>query len=190
MVFLSGDNIEDINEQVIDQRLKVIIVGEPGAGKHEVAKGTDVCIPFKSLGVSIGKKMNMNSIINYKLTLIFWTLTYGRPKSTTYFEGSSAAIIVGNLNTQRNLSDMGAWADKIIAQLGWIPIYFIGTVKSKRNSQNTQKRKKLAKLAKSYNSNYFVFSPNKINSLKNIFKNIAEDLARKYYRILKNSESV
>jgi hypothetical protein len=165
----------------VEQRVKVLIVGEPGAGKRDIAKGTDVCVPFKSLGVSIGKKIKMKERINYKVTFIFWTLTTGRPQETTYFSGASAAIIVGNLKKRNSIKDMSIWAKKIISELGWIPIFFIGTtIKSGKSNKISE----LEKLAFQYNSNYFVYSPLRQGSLNKIFKTIAEDLANKYYKIL------
>lgn len=165
-------------DKEIEQRLKVIIVGDPGAGKRDVAKGTDVCVPFKSLGVSIGKKVKMKKKINYKLTLIFWTLTLGRPRTTTYFNGSNAAIIVGNLKDRTSISKMDEWADIIVEQLGSIPLFFIG---NHGDNRRTKIKKKLVNLATKYNGNYFLLNPGKTDSLTKIFKSIAEDLAKIYY---------
>ena len=167
-------------DKEIEQRLKVIIVGDPGAGKRDVAKGTDVCVPFKSLGVSIGKKVKMKKKINYKLTLIFWTLTLGRPRTTTYFNGSNAAIIVGNLKDRTSISKMDEWADIIVEQLGSIPLFFIGNYGNKRR---TRIKEKLVNLATKYNGNYFLLNPGKTDSLTKIFKSIAEDLAKIYYNL-------
>ena len=102
----------------------MIIVGESGSGKKSVAKGADICVPFKTFGVSIGKKTNVDKKINYKLTLIFWTLTKGRPLETTYFHGASAAIIVGNLGSKRSVNKMRKWAGTIHEHLGKIPLFF------------------------------------------------------------------
>jgi hypothetical protein len=123
----------------------------------------------------------MKKRINYKVTFIFWTLTVGRPQDTTYFSGASAAIIVGNLKKRTSIKEMNGWAKKIVKELGWIPIFFIGTTGKSGNSHQISE---LAKLAFEYNSNYFVYSALKQRSLNNIFMTIAEDLANKYYKIL------
>lgn len=180
------NNIEGV-EEVIEQRLKILIVGEPGAGKGKVAKGTDVCVPFKSLGVSLGKKVNLHKRINYRLTMIFWTLTEGRPKKTTYFNGASGAIIVGNLKKRGSIKKMGLWADILLSQCGWIPIYFVGTL---NNIRETKKEENLARLANEYNSDYFMLSSLKGDSLDKIFNEIGQDLAKKHYRILIRSKEL
>lgn len=159
----------------------MLIVGEPGAGKKDVATNTDICVPFKSMGFSLGKKVDMDKKINYKLTLIFWTLTKGRPRETTYLNGAGAAIIVGNLKSRNVIKKMDDWADLIIGNVGWIPIFFIGKIKEHSN-ENIDK--KLKKLAMGYNSTYFLYSPFEENAIKRIFNKIAKELADKYYRIM------
>jgi hypothetical protein len=180
-----GDKIdnefEELPEEVQEQRIKVIIVGDPGAGKQEVAKGTDICVPFKSLGVSIGKKTNMDKKINYKLTLIFWTLTKGRPKPTTYFNGAGAAIIVGKLNSKRSIKKMRYWAETIHENIGDIPLFFIGT---KNNLGTEENRTRLAALANDYNSYYYILNPPQDDNLKPIYKSIAKRIAHNYCKLL------
>jgi hypothetical protein len=185
--FCKGDNIIDENRETLEQRLKVIIVGDPGAGKRDVAKGTDICVPFKSLGVSIGKKVNMDKKINYKLTLIFWTLTKGRPRPTTYFNGAGAAIIVGKLNSKNSIKKMRDWAETIFQDIGDIPIFFIGT---KINSRTKENRKKLAALANEYNTHFYILKPTQENNLKPIYKSIAKRIAKYYGEFFANSQTI
>ena len=166
-----------MTEEIIEQRIKVIIVGEPGAGKKEVASSADVCMPFKTLGVSLGKKTNIDKKINYQLTLLFWTLTKGRPKKTTYFEGAGAAIIMGNINQRRSLKTMQSWAESIRENLGTIPLFFIGTID---NSKSKKNQRLLSKLAEQFNSRYFVFSHDQESRLNTIMKSIAKHIAKSY----------
>lgn len=181
----------EINEQdaehVIEQRLKVIIVGESGSGKNSVAKGADICVPFKTFGVSIGKKTNIDKKINYKLTLIFWTLTKGRPLETTYFHGASAAIIVGDLGSKRSINKMRKWAGTIHEHLGKIPLFFIGT---KENSKAPKSISPLIKLADDFNSHYFILSRSKEDRLKPIFKSIAKHLGRMYSKLFEDDNYI
>ena len=171
----------EMTEEIIEQRIKVIIVGEPGAGKKEVASSADVCMPFKTLGVSLGKKTNLDKKINYQLTLLFWTLTKGRPKKTTYFEGAGAAIIIGNLNQRRSLKTMQSWAKSIRENLGTIPLFFIGTIE---NSKSKKNQKLLSKLADQFNSRYFVLLHDQEFRLKTIMKSIAKHIARSYSKLI------
>jgi hypothetical protein len=148
-----------------------------------VAKGADICVPFKSLGVSIGKKTNMDKRINYKLTLIFWTLTKGRPKKTTYFSGAGAAIIVSNLDSKRSVNKINSWVESINEYIGNIPLFFVGTSKS---SDNPKYLDQFTEIADEYNSRYFILSQARENSLKPILKSIAKSLAKFYSKYLDN----
>ena len=170
-------------DEVIEQRVKVIIVGDPGAGKHDVAKGADICVPFKSLGVSIGKKINLDRRIKYKLTLIFWTLTKHRPKLTTYFSGAGAAIIVGDITKKRSIKKMRFWANSIQKNIGKIPLFFVGT---KNNSKRKIDIDLLSELANDFNSHYFVLKSSQEDRLKPIFKSIAKHIARNYSKLIKD----
>lgn len=164
-------------EEIIEQRLKVIIVGDPGAGKRNIAKGADVCMPFKSLGVSLGKKINMDKKINYKLTLLFWTLTKGRPRQTTYFNGAGAAIIVSDLKSKASIDKMHYWATSIIENVGKIPLFFIGTKEKAGSNRNLNY---LAELANEFNGRYFILVRSQQDGLKPILKSIAKHLAKDY----------
>lgn len=175
------DPKNEISEEIIEQRIKVIIVGEPGAGKKHVASSADVCMPFKTLGVSLGKKTNLDKKINYQLTLLFWTLTKGRPKKTTYFEGAGAAIIIGNINQRRSLKTMQSWAKSIRENLGTIPLFFIGTIE---NSKSKKNQRLLSKLAEQFNSRYFVLSHDQEFRLKTIMKSIARHIAKSYSKLI------
>ncbi len=174
------------DESLIEQRIKVIIVGDPGSGKKDVAKGTDICVPFKSLGVSIGKKTNLDKKINYQLTLIFWTLTDNRPKQTTYFTGASAAIIVGNLFSKQSVQKMRYWAESVSENLGEIPIFFIGTKKKFKSTRNIDY---LAKLAFDYKSDYYILLSSEEDALKRIFQKIAKKLAKNYLESIQPIEA-
>ena len=162
-------------------------MGDPGAGKKEVAKGTDICVPFKSLGVSIGKKTNMDKKVNYKLTLIFWTLTKGRPKLTTYFNGAGAAIIVGNLNNKKSINKMRFWAESIFDHVGDIPLFFIGT---RKHAGRTKNREFLETLADDYNAHSYFLTLMQEDGLKPIYKSIAKNLAKFYLKLLQDDPEI
>ena len=152
-------------------------MGDPGAGKKEIANGADVCVPLKSLGLSLGVKRDRDKNINYKLTLIFWTLTKGRPRHTTYFHGADAAIIVGNLKSKASLQKMRSWAESIDEHVGEIPLFFIGTKGNEKPSKNTNL---LSKLAKDHNSQYYILPDTEEETLKPILKSIGRHLANFY----------
>jgi hypothetical protein len=163
----------------------VIIVGDAGSGKHDVAKGADICVPFKTFGVSIGKKTNVDKRINYKLTLIFWTLTEGRPRETTYFHGAGAAIIVGDLDSRHSIKRMRNWVGTIRDYVGEIPLFFVGT---KHNSKRHRKYTHLEKLAHDFNGKYFLLARNQEGALKTILKSIAKHIGNDYFKLLKSNQ--
>lgn len=157
-------------------------MGDPGVGKGNVAKGADVCVPFRSLGVSLGKKTNVDKKINYKLTLLFWTMTKSRPRKTTYFHGASGAIIVGDLNKKGCINKMRDWAETILDYVGKIPIFFIGT---KNKPKPVKNLKLLAELANEYNSHHFILPRSKEEALNPILKSITRHLGRNYSKLIK-----
>ena len=108
-----------------EYKLKLIIAGEPEAGKTEVANAADACLPLRPFGVSIGKKFDGSLDVNCNLTLMIWTLTERRPRETTFYTGTDGAIIVCNLLKRRTISRMTKWADSIRNNVGRIPLFFI-----------------------------------------------------------------
>ena len=174
---------DDDYDKAIHQRLKVIIVGDRGSGKHTVAKGADICVPFKTFGVSFGKKTRMDRSINYKLTLLFWTLTEGRPRPTTYMKGASAAIIMGNLKSRTSMENMNYWANIIHSYVGDIPLFFIGV---KDDLEPSKRAYKLLKLARNYHGRFYILRTAEEHGIKRILRAIGKRLARKYFNLFKN----
>jgi GTPase SAR1 family protein len=107
-------------------QVKVIVAGEPGSGKSILSEVNDACISLKKLGVSIGLKTVEDEEAEVCMTFITWTLTEGRPRDTSYLQGSRAAAIVCDLTKGKTVKKMKKWAKSLKKGVGDIPLIFVG----------------------------------------------------------------
>jgi len=129
--------------------MKVIVAGEPGSGKSVISQVNDACISLRPLGVSIGLKSIPDKEQQCNLTFTTWTLTKGRPKDTTYLQGSKAAIICADLTKIKTIKKMRSWAKSIRKGVGDIPLIFVGNNVTDAEGGNVDL---ILKIAKSYDS--------------------------------------
>ncbi len=59
-------------------------------------------------------------------TFITWTLTQGRPKDTSYLQGTKAAVIVCDLTKGKTVKKMNKWANSLQQGVGDVPLIFVG----------------------------------------------------------------
>jgi len=156
-----------------ERKFKVIIAGEPGAGKKLIAEAADLCYPFRPYGVSIGKKVKRVKPIECDIVLMVWTLTTGRPKESTYLFGTDAAIIVGNLHDRETIERMPEWADSIRENVGDVPLVFVGNGIEEESEENALKVKEIAE---SYDSLYLFTQWEDKSSVEDVFTEVAEIL--------------
>ncbi len=156
-----------------DYKLKLIIAGEPGAGKTQIANAADACLPLKPFGVSISKKFDGSLDVNCNLTLMIWTLTERRPKETTFYWGTDGAVIVCNLLKWETISKMTRWAESIRSNIGPIPLFFIG---NNYNVAEPQQINLLKKIAKSYDCPWYYLNQNDRKEVQDVFNSVARKL--------------
>lgn len=130
-------------------RMKVIVAGEPGSGKSIISEVNDACISLRQFGVSIGLKTMERDETQCCMTFITWTLTKGRPKGTSYYKGSKAAVIVCDLTKGYTIKKMKTWAKSIRKGIGGIPLVFVGNNVDEAKGNNVEL---MLKIAKSYDS--------------------------------------
>jgi GTPase SAR1 family protein len=107
-------------------QIKVLVAGEPGSGKSILSEVNDACISLKKFGVSIGLKTVEDEEEKLSITFITWTLTEGRPRDTSYTQGSRAGVIVCDLTKGHTVEKMKKWANSIKKGVGEIPLIFVG----------------------------------------------------------------
>ena len=107
-------------------QIKVVVAGEPGSGKSILSEVNDACISLKKFGVSIGLKTIEDEEAEFYLTFITWTLTQGRPKDTSYLQGTKAAVIVCDLTKGKTVKKMNKWANSLQQGVGDVPLIFVG----------------------------------------------------------------
>ena len=159
-----------------EYKFKLIIAGEPGAGKTDIANAADACLPLRPFGVSISKKFDGSLDVNCNLTLMIWTLSERRPKETTFYTGTDGAIIVCNLQKWQTISKMIRWADSIRDNIGDIPLFFIG---NKYDLAEPDHIDLLKKIARSYNSPWYYINYDEKDEVKEVFNSVARALLKK-----------
>ena len=125
-------------------KVKIIIVGEPGAGKSFIAKTTDACYPTRELGASIGKISMTFQDTSCEMTLITWAITQGRPRESTHLEHAQAAIIVCDLTKPDTVLLTPVWADRVLNIVGDIPLFFVANNADMGTSEDLNLLKRVA----------------------------------------------
>jgi GTPase SAR1 family protein len=159
---------------VVYFKVKIIIVGEPGAGKSFIAKTTDACYPTREIGASIGKiTMNFQDT-SCEMTLITWAITQGRPKESTHLEHSQAAIIVCDLTKPDTVLLTPVWADRVHNIVGDIPLFFAANNADMGTSDDINL---LKRVANKFNSSCFPIHSEDRKSARKLFRTIAQVLS-------------
>jgi len=155
-------------------KVKVIIVGEPGAGKTFIAKTTDICYPTKELGASIGKVSETFLETSCEMMLLTWTITEGRPKESTHLKYAEAAIIVCDLTNPETVLLVPVWADRVLNVVGEIPLFFAGNNADLGTQEDLNL---LRRVADRFKSPCFPISSQDQESVRDLFKTIAHKLS-------------
>ena len=163
-----------MGSDVKNYKVKIIIAGEPGAGKSFLAQTTDVCIASRSIGASIGKITEIFQDSSCEMMLLTWAITKGRPKESTHLKHAQAAIIVCDLTKPNTVKLTPKWAKKILNIVGDIPLFFaannadLGTSKSLNRFQ---------KVASKFKSPSFPILSEDRESAKALFRIVAKVLS-------------
>lgn len=155
-------------------KVKIIIVGEPGAGKSFIAKATDVCYPTRWIGASIGKIYETLQDTSCEMTLITWAITQGRPKEGTHLGHAQAAIIVCDLTKPDTVVLTPMWADRVLNNVGDIPLFFAANNADIGTSDDLDL---LRRVANKFNSSCFPISSQDQKSAREVFRAIAQVLS-------------
>ncbi len=155
-------------------KTKIIIAGEPGAGKSFIAQTADACVASREIGVSIGKVLETIKETSNEMTLMTWAITKGRPKESTHMDYASAAIIVCDLTKPMTVSETTVWAHRVLNYAGNIPIFFAAN-NANFGSQDTYRQ--LRKIAHNFNSPCFPIPGNDRKSARDLLRFIAQKLS-------------
>ncbi len=155
-------------------KTKIIITGEPGAGKSFIAQATDACVASQEIGVSIGKISETIHDTSCEITLMTWAITGGRPKESTHLDYASAAIIVCDITKPETVFLTSEWANRILNYIGDIPLFFAAN-NVDLGASDTYRR--LRKVAHKYNSACFPIRSEDRESARDLLKIIAWELS-------------
>ena len=155
-------------------KTKIIIAGEPGAGKSFIAQTADACVASREIGVSIGKISETIEDAANEITLMTWAITEGRPKESTHMDFASAAIIVCDLTKPKTVTETTQWAHRVLNYAGNIPLFFAAN-NANLGSQDTYRQ--LRKVAHNFNSPCFPLQDNDRKSARDLLRFIAWELS-------------
>ena len=155
-------------------KTKIIIAGEPGAGKSFIAQTADACVASQDIGVSIGKISETLEDSSQEMTLMTWAITEGRPKESTHMDFASAAIIVCDLTKPRTVTETTEWAHRVLSYAGNIPLFFAAN-NANLGSQDTYRQ--LRRVAHNFNSPCFPIPGNDRKSARDLLRFIAWELS-------------
>lgn len=155
-------------------KVKIIMAGEPGAGKSYIAKTADACIPARKMGVSIGKVSEAFSDTSVEMTLLTWTITNKRPTEKTHLKQAEAAIIVCDLAKPETVEKIPFWANSIHEIAGKIPL-FIAAINA--HIEYYDKVIWLRDVARKYHSTFYPINRENLDTARKLFRIIAEILA-------------
>jgi signal recognition particle receptor subunit beta len=161
---------------------KIIITGEPGAGKSFITQATDACVASQEIGVSIGKVSETIEDTSHDMTLLTWAITRGRPKESTHLDHAHAAIIVCDLTKPETVNETTKWAKRILTFTGDIPLFFAG---NNAESCNSETYREFRKVANEYNSAFFPIYGKDRESARNLLGIIAHEISE---NMTKNEE--
>lgn len=153
---------------------KIIITGEPGAGKSFISQAADACIASQEIGVSIGKISETIEDTSHEMTLLTWAITKGRPKVSTHLDHAHAAIIVCDLTKPETVNQTSKWAKRILTFTGDIPLFFAG---NNADLGTSETYREFRKVALEYNSAFFPIYGKDRESARNLLGIIAYELA-------------
>jgi signal recognition particle receptor subunit beta len=153
---------------------KIIITGEPGAGKSFIAQATDACIPSQEIGVSIGKISETIEETSLEMTLMTWAITEGRPKKSTHLENAHAAIIVCDISKPKTVIQSTEWANRILDFSGDIPLFFVA---NNADIESSDTSRLLRKVAHRYNSAYYPIFKKERKSARDLLGLIAWEIS-------------
>lgn len=163
-----------VGRSVKNVKVKIIMAGEPGAGKSFIAKTADACIPARNIGVSIGKVSESFSDTSVEMTLLTWTISDNRPTKKSHLKQAEAAIIVCDITKPETVDRIPFWADRIQNIAGNIPIFFAAI---NTHIEHWETVVWLRDMTRRYNSTYFPIIKDDLASARNLFRTIAEILA-------------
>jgi hypothetical protein len=155
-------------------KVKIIMAGEPGAGKSFIAKAADVCVPARKIGVSIGKVSEAIEDASVEMTLLTWTISWGQPKQKSHFKQAEAAIIVSDITKPETVKMAPLWAERINELAGDIPLFFAAI---NPYLEYWEDFAWLMDVAKKHNSSCYQIDRHDLSSARALFRAIAKSLA-------------
>lgn len=155
-------------------KTKIIIAGEPGAGKSFIAQTADACVASQEIGVSIGKISESIEDTSQEITLMTWAITEGRPKESTHMDFATAAIIVCDLTKPKTVTETTEWAHRVLNYAGNIPLFFAA---NNANLGSPDTYRFLRKVAHKFNSPCFPIQGNDRKSARDLLRFIAWELS-------------
>ena len=173
-------------EQVFDYRYKIIVCGDPGAGKTSIVlRFTDNAFRrtyMPTIGVQISEKTI--HIENSRVQLVVWDLA-GQSKfemmRTHFYQGSEAILLIFDLTREKTFKSIRNWhndVQKAVENNNLIKIGFILGNKNDLIDERKVSGEEAERLSNELNLEYLESSALTGENIESIFRKIAETLIR------------
>ena len=169
---------------IIQMAKKILLIGDPAVGKTSLVRKYVLDIFDDKYLSTLGTKVtNKNMIINLPesnrkvdLKMLIWDVMgqkeYKLIRESAY-QGSSGAIIVGDLSRKETLNHLGNWVSDLYNIVGVVPLIFVGN-KFDLLDQNSVNQQDLEQLAMSYESPYFLTSAKTGDNVEPAFQTLGK----------------
>ncbi len=165
---------------VIQLAKKILLIGDPAVGKTSLIRRFVLDIFDDSYLTTLGTKVTNKTMIlspeelkeKVELKLLIWDVMgqkeYQLIQESAY-QGSSGAIIVGDLSRKETLDHLGTWVSDLFNITSVVPLVFVGN-KVDLVETNTINREEIEHLAMSYEAPFLYSSAKTGENVENAFQ--------------------
>lgn len=167
---------------------KVLLIGDPSVGKTSLVRKFVLDIFDDKYLTTLGTKVTNKTLLfapealnkRVELKLLIWDVMgqkeYKMIQESAY-QGSSGAIIVGDLSRKETIDNLGNWVSDLFNISGVIPIVFVGN-KIDLVDPNSVSKVELDNLSMSYEAPYLITSAKTGENVEATFQELGKVIVR------------
>jgi small GTP-binding protein len=165
--------------EIIQMAKKVLLIGDPSVGKTSLVRKFVLDIFDDKYLTTLGTKVTNKTMIlnspelnkNVELKMLIWDVMgqkeYKLIQESAY-QGSSGAIVVGDLSRKETLDNLGNWVSDLFNISGVIPLLFVANKLDLIDTASADVTE-LENLSMSYEAPYYLTSAKTGENVENAF---------------------